>query len=256
MRIFVMTDLEGISGVVDGAYLSEASDFFRSARQLLTAEANAAIAGCFDGGAREVVIVDGHYRHNNFEMMDLDPRAIVDKTPRPWTGALDGSFDATVMIGQHAMAGAGGFLDHTMCPDTWFSYAINGQDVGEIGMWATMAGHHKVPLVYLSGDEAACHEAEALLPGIVTTSVKKSVGRQRATGPNPAQAHEAIRADLARCLKNRKDWPKPLIWKKPMVTRLTVVRTDYADQRVGPGVKRLDARTLEKKASNQLDLLL
>ncbi len=258
MRIFMMTDLEGVTGVVNETYIDESSDFYRSARALLTADANAAIAGCFDAGAAEVVVVDGHSEHRNFDTAALDPRVAVDKTPWPWTGAMNADFDATLMIGQHAMAGTiDGFLDHTMCPQRWFEYRINDRPIGEIGMWATMAGHFGVPLVYLAGDLAACAEAADLLPGIVTTAVKRGRGRNHAESLPPEQAHDAIRHDVARCLRARDKWPAPLKWGMPITCRLTTTRSDYADDFAArDGVQRIDARTLETRPANQFDLLV
>ncbi len=254
MRVYIMTDLEGISGVVDIGYMEVPGDYYRSARRLLMNDTNAAIAGCFDAGAGEVVVKDGHSRGNNFITELLDPRARTDARRNPWIGALDGSFDATLMVGQHAMAGTiDGFLDHTMSPDSWFEYSINGRPVGEIGMWATMAGHYRVSLVYLAGDQAACAEAEALLPGIVTTAVKKGSGRNKAMGLHPDRAAEAIRRDVARALSGKP--PKPLAWKRPLTVQLRVMRSDMADGS-GRSVQRVDARTLRKKAKDQLDIMM
>lgn len=258
MRVYIMTDLEGISGIVDIAYMDIKSDYYRTARTLLMGDVNAAIAGCFDGGATEVVVSDGHHRGNNFITSLLDSRAICDKIRNPWTGSLDKSFDATLFVGTHAMAGTlNAFLDHTMCPETWFEYSINGRPLGEIGMWATMAGHHKVPLVYTCGDAAACREAEALVPGIVTTPVKTGAGRNNAMGMHPADANEAIRHDVARAIAaGRKKFPRPLIWKKPVTVQLIYNRSDQADGCEHRGLTRVDARTVVKKVNNQFDIVL
>ena len=257
MRIYIMTDLEGISGIVESCYMDVKSEYYRSARQLLMGDVNAAIAGCFDGGATEVVVKDGHFRGNNFIMDQLDPRAVTDKVKDPWTGILDRSFDATMFVGTHAMAGTlNAFLDHTMCPDTWHEYSINGKPLGEIGMWATMAGHFKLPLVYTCGDAAACREAAKLIPGIVTTAVKTGQGRNNAMGPHPSDAQDAIRRDAARAVSaGKKGFPKPLLWKKPLTVQLIVNRSDMADN-FGQGTTRLDARTVTKKVNNQFDIVL
>ena len=260
MRVYVMTDLEGISGVVDIAYMDMAKDFYRTARELLTAEVNAAAAACFDAGATEVAVRDGHHTGCNFITQQLDRRIVLDKAPTHWTASLDATFDATVLIGAHAMAGTlGGFLDHTMSSTEWFAYSINGRPLGEIGMWATMAGHFKVPLVYVAGDRAACDEAAALLKGVATTAVKRGAGRNRATGLHPDAAHEAIRADLAGALAaGPKVWPRPLVWRKPLTVRLTFCRSDMADDRVARSgdLKRVDARTVERRTSSQLEIVL
>jgi D-amino peptidase len=260
MRVYILTDLEGVSGVVDIAYMDTAGDFYRAARELLTADVNAAAAGCFDAGARHVVVRDGHFTGNNIDTLALDERVVLDKAGAgPWTGLLDESFDATLMVGMHAMAGTpDGFLDHTQSSASWFRYTINGRECGEIAQWATSAGHFGVPLAYVSGDRAACDEAEALIPGIVTTAVKRGVGRNRAAGMAPAAAHDAIRRDVAAAL-SRDRLPRPLTWPRPMTVRLTLYRSDQADgfaERLGSAARRVDARTIEKRTGSQLDILV
>jgi D-amino peptidase len=123
-------------------------------------------------------------------------------------------------------------------------------------MWATMAAHHDVPLIYLAGDQAACEEAEALIPRITTTAVKQGVGRNRATGMHPSKAHELIRRDAAAALSQAKSkWPKPLKWRKPLTCQLTFYRSDMADSLAGShDVERVDARTLRWKTKDQLNL--
>ena len=58
MKIYILTDLEGATGVVDYDYgdLSKR----RKNREYLISDVNAAIAGAFDAGASKVVVYDGH----------------------------------------------------------------------------------------------------------------------------------------------------------------------------------------------------
>lgn len=260
MRIYIMTDLEGISGVVDIEYMDRELPFYQSARELLMGDVNAAIAGCFDGGASEVVVRDGHATGCNFMPELLDRRAVLDRKSGPWTASLAESFDATMFVGVHAMAGTlNGFLDHTQNSRMWWRYSINGKPVGEIGQWATMASHFKVPVVYVSGDEAGCREAEQLLPGVVTTAVKRGVGRNRAVGMHPSAAHDAIRRDAARALAGGpRSFPKLIKWKQPMTVELTFYRSDMADARCAGNraLKRIDARTVRKETRSLLDILI
>ena len=48
-----MTDMEGVSGIHKMEYTQRGEDRYEEGRRLLTADANAAIARCFDGGATE-----------------------------------------------------------------------------------------------------------------------------------------------------------------------------------------------------------
>ena len=51
MTVVIMTDLEGISGVDDISMIDESGEGYRFACAQLMKDTNAAVAGCFDGGA-------------------------------------------------------------------------------------------------------------------------------------------------------------------------------------------------------------
>ena len=55
MRILIVTDLEGVAGIVDkDNWTQRHSKYYEKATRLLTKEANAAVQGFFDGGADDV----------------------------------------------------------------------------------------------------------------------------------------------------------------------------------------------------------
>jgi D-amino peptidase len=61
MKVFVMTDLEGATGVAgDWADFNPGGREHDPARRMLTGDVNAAIQGAYEGGADEVVVLDGH----------------------------------------------------------------------------------------------------------------------------------------------------------------------------------------------------
>ena len=94
----------------------------------------------------------------------------------------DKSFDAAMVIGQHAKSNTdGGHLSHTG------SFAveeltINGVSVGELGCNMLFCSYFGVRTVMVSGDRACCEEAQALVPGIETAAVKRGVRRGSAAG--------------------------------------------------------------------------
>ena len=257
MKIYIMTDLEGLSGVEYANYIPEESPFFQDARRYLMGDVNAAIAGCFDAGADQVVVKDGHYRGVNFILDRLDPRAVQDFAALQWTGVLDESSDATMMIGQHAMAGTlDGFLCHTMSSASWWEYSINGRPHGELGMWATIAGHYDVPLIFVAGDRAACDEARQFIEGITTVSVKQGRGRQRALCTPVTQAQAEIREGAKQAVKNIGN-VKPYKIDLPATVQLIYQRAEMADEAASrPQVERVDARTIRRTAESALDIML
>ena len=61
MRVYLMTDLEGVAGVQNSLEWTRPGQYWYDlARQLLTQEANAAVAGFIAAGADEVLVADGH----------------------------------------------------------------------------------------------------------------------------------------------------------------------------------------------------
>ncbi|MEA3344717.1 MAG: M55 family metallopeptidase [Chloroflexota bacterium] len=67
-KIYIMTDMEGISGGREPFQCDPEHPEWQRARRLLVGDVNAAIAGAFDGGADEVLVSDGHSRGFNFPL--------------------------------------------------------------------------------------------------------------------------------------------------------------------------------------------
>src|SRR5947207_720499 len=101
MKIYIITDMEGVSGICNEEQVKKESPHYGPARRLLCADVNAAIAGAIAGGATEVVVNDGHGGGFNFLMEEMDPRAVYE---RPNGGldlmpALDDSFAGAFCVG-------------------------------------------------------------------------------------------------------------------------------------------------------------
>jgi D-amino peptidase len=58
MKILISVDIEGVAGVFHSQQVRAGNPEYERARRLMTEEANAAIAGAFDGGAAEVWVND------------------------------------------------------------------------------------------------------------------------------------------------------------------------------------------------------
>jgi D-amino peptidase len=148
-----------------------------------------------------------------------------------------------------------GFLDHTQSSQTWHDYFVNGRKTGELGQWAIVAGNWGVPMLMVSGDEAACAEARNFFNPVETAVVKRAQGRNRAELVELKEARDRIR-DAARRAVGLVGKGRPLIPIKPMEIVLEFNRADYCDA-VGarPGLERLDARTIRKVTSDPLAIL-
>ena len=247
MKIYIVTDNEGLSGVSSSVYISEEKgrpDLIAESRKLLAAEINACVEGCVRGGATEIVVRDGHGGGQNVTRAMIDGRADVigGQTPGVLLADLDDSA-GLILLGYHAMAGTpGAVCEHTMSSKTWQNVWINGRKTGEIGICAYVAGEHGVPVIMVSGDDKACAEASEWLPEAVTCQVKKGFSCDGARIPAPekslrlitAKAEEAVRK-AARC---------PLLKAaSPVTMRLELVSRNRTP--VNPAYRILDARTWE-----------
>src|SRR5699024_2944388 len=77
MKIYILTDQEGVAGVVNSVdYANPSGRYHEVGRRLLTLETNAAIEGAFAGGATEIFVLDGH-GHGSIDIELLDPRVEV-----------------------------------------------------------------------------------------------------------------------------------------------------------------------------------
>lgn len=74
MRIYLMTDLEGVAGVRNfEEWTGPGKPYYALAQKLLTREVNAAIDGFFAGGTEFVLVEDGH-GPGATDITRLDPR--------------------------------------------------------------------------------------------------------------------------------------------------------------------------------------
>jgi len=120
-----------------------------------------------------------------------------------------------------------------------------------------------VPFVLLSGDQAACDEAAALVPDVVTVPVMRGLTSQ----PNllepaatvclsPRRARELIRERAARAVERCRTIP-PFVVAPPYTIRTQFERSAFADRamKTYEGLSRVDETTVEKTA-DELEMIL
>jgi len=177
MKLFLMTDLEGVAGVISGSdWLYPTGRYYETARRLLTQEVNAAIRAFAMGGFDEIVVADGHGAGAiNIEVLDSRAKLRRGWGRQPYPFGMDATFDAVAYVGQHAKAGTPfSHLTHT----GWWDVRderINGISIGEYGEGAFNAGELSVPVIFAAGEKALCAEASALTPWVVTAAVLEGV---------------------------------------------------------------------------------
>ena len=251
-----MTDMEGVAGIAERQACRPSPegrdiDYERS-RKLLTLEVAAAVEGAFEAGADEVVVSDGHRGGGNFlpDLLPAKGRYVIGKgKPKPVAG-LDPSFDGAMLLGYHSMSNSGGHLCHTMNPDTWDRYLINGVEIGEIGLVSLAAGGYNVPIWIVTGGSYACDEAKALLgEGVATVRVKEDLSYESCASVAPLESRELIRHTIDRVIKSPPS-VTPFTVKIPMTCRLEFRSVEAADTSGIPGHLRVDERSFEYLADS------
>lgn len=203
-RIYIVTDFEGVGGVNSwDEQVLPGQRRFEETRRLLHGELNAAIAGAFDAGAQSVVVLDGHDGSRALAIDEIDPRAQLLQG-RGGKGNYYFSkklYDGIMFVGQHAMAGTkNGLLAHTQSRDMK-EVTINGKPVGEPGQVAAIAGYFDIPVIFLSGDQAAADEMRAMQPAAEVVAVKRMEGVGSSLSLSHARAKELIRASARRAVE-------------------------------------------------------
>ncbi|HKI92428.1 MAG TPA: M55 family metallopeptidase [Gaiellaceae bacterium] len=203
MRVHVISDMEGVAGIVKWAQTEGGQALYEEGRVLYTEEINAAVRGAKAAGATEIVVMDCHgaggdYTFNSLlpERLDPDCEYVVQSEWTEYTAFLEEGCDAALFVGMHAMAGTEtGVLSHTVSGEAWQNLRFNGTLVGETGINAALCGHFGVPVLLVTGDRATCAEATELLgAGLETVEVKVGLGRFSARSKTPQRARELIEA--------------------------------------------------------------
>lgn len=257
MKIFIMTDLEGATGVAGNwPDFNPGGKEHEAARRFLTGDVNAAIEGAFEAGVREVVVLDGHGAALSILLEELDPRAQLIRGRRlSELEGLDGTFDLMFAIGAHAMAGTpDGLLTHTLSHTGIDNIWLNNQPVGEIGLWAALAGDYDVPLGLVTGDLAAVREAERLLGKIFTVAVKEATSRFAAKCLHPDVSHKLIRDAARKAVENMEKFI-PYKPEVPIELKVEYHDSERAERISGrKNVIRVDGRTVLARGHSMLEV--
>jgi D-amino peptidase len=183
-KIYIFTDLEGVSGVTKFAQTWEKeSPLNIQACEYFMDDLSQVIRGLRDGGATEILVVDGHGSQCVIPHR-MEPGAkYLTGRPRPanmW--GLDSSFAGLVQFGSHAMMGTpDGVLNHTQSSKPENRYWYNGVESGELAQCAAIAGKYGIPTILVTGDEAACRESRRFLgKNCVNVAVKRGISREAA----------------------------------------------------------------------------
>ena len=148
-------------------------------------------------------------------------------------------------------------MNHTQNSRAIDYYQLNGRKIGEIAQFALYCGAMGVPMIFLSGEEDACREAQAFIPDIATAAVKQGLGRGSAISLSAPESHRRIHAGARQAVERQRSSPiPPLVWEGPYVLEIRYFSTSDADARAAqPGVERVDSLTVRLYDQSIINLI-
>jgi D-amino peptidase len=257
MKVYISCDMEGVAGVADWDQAMRDKKDYKYGRELMVGEVNAAVEGAVASGASEVIVNDSHGSMINLLPDKLHKAAQLLQgrvKPMSMMQGLDESYGAVMFVGYHSMADTQwGSLSHTYS-GAIKSAEINGRALGEPGFNGALAGYYGVPLIFLSGDEAATKEVGSLVRGIETVAVKRAYGRKAILSVHPELAQEMIRSGVKKAF-SRQGEIKPLKLAGPYELGVELSDSVMGDicERI-PGVKREGATRLSFTGGSYLEV--
>ena len=228
MKIYISVDMEGVVGVVTADQLTPTGFEYGRFREFMTQEANAAIEAAFAAGATEVTLSDSHGNAENLLIEKLPKNVLLVRGfPRPleMMQGIDETFDGVIFIGYHASTtNTQGVRAHTFSSARLADVRLNNISMSEGSFNAAVAGHFNVPVIMVSGDDAAVKEVTSAIGNIEGAVVKWNYGFHSAKTMMPEAAYDLIREKVKVAVGRIKDF-KPYKVKAPV--QLDVRFKDY-----------------------------
>lgn len=257
LKIYISADMEGLTGAVTGEQLGPGGFEYERFRQIMTDEVNAVIEAAREAGATEFLVSDSHGNGQNLLIEQFpDDVQIVRSWPRAlgMMHGIDETFDGVIFVGYHAStSNSSGVRAHTQSSANVTDLQLNGRQMSE-GSWnAAIAGEYGVPVILVTGDDAAIEEVSALVGDIEGAVVKKNHGFHSATTLTPAAGQKLIRSKTKSAIQRIGDF-KPYVLDAPPVVRLSL--KNYRPVELLAylrDVKRVDSHTIEYAATDMTD---
>lgn len=259
IKVFISVDMEGLTGVVSGDQLGPTGFEYQRFREIMTAEALAAIEGARAAGATEFVVADSHGNMQNL-LIERFPAGVTivrgGGRPLVMMHGIDSTFSAAMFIGYHsATTNPAGVRAHTMSSATFAAVELNGRPQAESSLNAAVAGYFGVPVVMVSGDDQAVGEVRALLGDVEGAVVKRAVGFHSAVTVTPEAGQALIRQAARAAITRLRDF-KPFQARGPFALDLTFKNYLPAEaMALLPGIERLTAHAVRYRTASILDVM-
>ena len=250
--VFLITDAEGVAGV---CRQDQTDPKDQELRQLLTGEINAAVDGLYAAGADDVIVWDGHDGSQTLSALTIHPRAKLIIGDLGVTMTLERRYAAIGFVGQHARADRkGGIMAHSYSSLGIQTMLMNGKPVGEIETRAALAGAFGVPVIFLSGDQAAADDLHAIVPQAELAVVKEGFSNYACQTLSAQSARELIH-DRARIGMQKLAEIKPYRIEGPVTIQIEYTTRNAlgVDAAMRPGAEVVDARTIRYSGKDFLE---
>ena len=219
MKIYISVDMEGVVGVVTADQLTPTGFEYERFREFMTQEANATIEAAFAAGATEVTVSDSHGNAENLLIEKLPKNVLLVRGfPRPleMMQGIDETFDGVIFIGYHSSTtNPLGVRAHSFSSARLADVRLNDLSMSEGSFNAAIAGHFNVPVIMVSGDDAAVKEVTSVVGDIEGAVVKWNYGFHSAKTIMPEAAYALIREKVKAAVGRIKDF-KPYKVKTPV----------------------------------------
>ncbi len=250
MKLYISGDMEGVAGISSWQQVDARTPHPEYAiyRHYYTREVAAAIEGARTGGATDILLNDSHGPMRNFDFDELpsDVRVIFGiRKPYSMVQGADYTFAGAIFVGYHGAIGdANAVLCHTYTPSVIYEARINGNLCSEATINAALLGHHRVPLLMITGDRTTVESVQAQMPWVVGVIVKESIGNFATDSVSPPVAQAMIREGARRALKGIAN-AKPYVMTPPIALEITLAKTEQADLvAMIPGFERYGPRKI------------
>jgi D-amino peptidase len=224
LKVYISVDMEGVAGTVTADQLLPSGFEYERFRHFMTEETLAAVRAANEAGAGEIVVSDSHGNGENLLIEEFPKNVrIVRAWPRHggMMSGLDASFNAAIFIGYHASTtNPKGVRAHTFSSAHYARVALNGNAVTEGEYNAAYAGAKGVPVIFVSGDDAAVEEIKSRLGNLESVETKKSLGFHSAETLTPAASCDKIYSGVKVALGRIHDF-KPYVIKTPVTLEIT-----------------------------------
>jgi D-amino peptidase len=224
----------------------------------MTAEVNAAIDAARAAGATEFLVSDSHGNGQNLLIEELpDDVMVVRSWPRPlgMMEGIDETFDGVIFIGYHAStANTRGVRAHTMSSANITSLRLNGMEMTEGSMNAAIAGHFGVPVIMVSGDDAAVAENQVLIGDIEGAVVKWAKSFHSAQTMTPQAGYEVIRTRTKSAI-DRIGRFQPYVLETPIELELSLKNYQPVELlSYLPNVERVNSHTIRFIGQDMIEI--